>query len=179
MGQFLTIGIVNEIGISKEGLDAASFERLSQNLAERGFDLSLYDGKPEQNYWSGKWKQKLVEEELPDFLESAYALLGKYTRLDDSEKVLAVLENNPPGEWLEKLEEARFLNFYSDYDRQRIRFEIGGEGVEVGYRAVILKMAGKILIEDDMGLFNLLSESLQQHLQEFRLAKALRLYIAG
>jgi len=179
MGQHLSLSILTEVRITKKGLDADNFSELNEDLSARGLDLSIYEGELGEGYWEGKLQSSVLQKELLPFLKSTYALLEKHTRLDDSEAVMAALEQRKPEEWPEMMENADYYNFQvCGYpDLIYLRTPVGE--VKLSFYAIMLKTSEKIFLESDAGLFNLFSESLQLHLQEFQLSKSLRIHLTG
>lgn len=176
MGQYLSIGIITQLKINTNGTDLSE---IKEDLKERGVDLDLYEGEIDSNLWRGNLKQEIIEKELLGFTKAAYDLLRKYTRLDDDKEVIAALEKSKPEDWSGILDEATFINFQEDSYGHRSYLKIQGKNLELIFFAVSLKMVGKILMEMDSGIFNLLSTGLQKLLSDFKLARSLRVYITG
>lgn len=180
MGQFLSIGIIKDLHIQKENLEEYTFDDLKPTIEKRGYHLDIFHPNIEGNQWKGTLKTEILEAELLPFLERIYSLLKDFTNLSD---YLEVLEETKTITDVQKfLEDASFYDFQLDNYGHGSRIYVErskNQRMDINFDALSLKMAGKILMESDEGLFSLFTSLLQQQLADFQLSKALKVYITG
>lgn len=170
MGAFLSIGLVNEVSV---GGDTMATEEVKVPLAEHGIHLNIYEGKIKESSWEGKLRPDILEKELLPFLRALYDSMGTFTKFGDAEDILALLEKTPAKERYERLLAANFSSFSNIGLSQIIRLPIHQRHVGVRYYSIRLHSAGKILMEEDGGMFDIFSIALQQQFKEFELSKAI------
>ncbi|MEM9886953.1 MAG: hypothetical protein AAF849_13755 [Bacteroidota bacterium] len=179
MGQFLSIGLLTKVWITQKETKEQAYEALEKGLLKYGYDLSIYDTKAEYSTWEAQLKPMLIEREMLPFLHATYALLSKYTPLFDHQEVLTALEESEPSIWHNMIKNASFYNFQEDRYGQAHYLKLEEERVRISFETISLKMAGKIVLESGEGLLDLFTDLLRLQLQEFELAKAIRVYVTG
>lgn len=179
MGQYLSIGLMKDLHLNKSENEKRSFEELKPELKEKGYDLDLFEQKKEvtESYWGGKLKQDILNNELLAFTEAVFTFLKKFCELSDDNQVLESLKQET--NLLNLFDEAGFYNFQNDSYGAISYLKIKGKRVTASFSTVSFIMKGKIFMEDDDGIFELLSFALQSYLSDFQLSKALKVYITG
>jgi len=177
MGQYMSVGIIKEIEIQKENLDQYSFEDLKTQLEKQGYHLDVFNQKIKGNQLVGTLKMEIVEAELVPFLEQVYDLLKDFTSLSDYHKVIEKAKNVT--DFNAFLEEADFYDFQLDKYAHGDRIYVDRNRIKIYFTPISFKMAGKIILESDGGLFHLFTSLLQKQLSNFQLSKTLRLYTTG
>jgi hypothetical protein len=180
MGQYLSIGIIKDIQIEKQKLKDTSFENLKVNFERKGYDLTIFNTEIEGDVLQGRLKTEILEKELLPFLEKVYGLLSAFTFCSDYKDVLKKVSETEDFNAL--LNNASFYDFqldkYAHGDRIYID-DFRNKKVDINFNVISFKMAGKIIIESDEGLFDLFASLLRKELADFQLAKALKVYITG
>lgn len=102
MGQFLAIGLVTEIGVTKSEADKADLnieqvqERMQRNLH---YVPDIYIAREEDGYYHFLLNEEIFHAELLPFLKAFYPLL--YSDPAYYEDALNKLADMPPTEWLQ------------------------------------------------------------------------------
>lgn len=99
--------------------------------------------------------------------------MGTFTKFGDAEDIIALLEQTPSEERYERLLAANFSSFSDIGLSQIIRLPIHQRHVGVRYSSIRLHSAGKIMMEEDGGVFDIFTIALQQQFKEFELSKAI------
>lgn len=180
MGQYLSIGIVTKIGVSKAEVDKAelSLEQLQQEMTQNfRYASEIYDTNEKEGVYYFQLKEDIINKQLLPFLKSIYPFL-----YDDSEyydDVIEKIEKSPSSQWLswakEKPEEAFQLDEYGEQDH----LQVGFSDIRINYDVIMLSMEGKIMMEVYGRQFNFFQYTMAEAFKEFTLAKALRVYITG
>jgi hypothetical protein len=178
MGQYLSIGLMKDLHLNKSENEKRSFEELKPELKEKGYDLDLFEQKKiTESYWGGELKQDILNNELLAFTEAVFTFLKKFSELSDDNQVLESLKQET--NLLNFFDEASFYNFQNDSYGAMSYLKIEEKRVTASFTTISFIMKGKIFMEEDDGIFELLSFTLQSYLSEFQLSKALKVYITG
>lgn len=180
MGQFLAIGLVTEIAISKKDVESAKLtkEQLLQEMTSQiHFLPEIYNINESDKYFNFNLLDKILYSQLIPFLEKFYPKI--YSKEDYYKSIIESLKNKPNSEWLEwakeKPEEAFQFDEYGTRDYLTIKYD----NIAINYDAILLSMEGKIGMEVYGRQFNFFKYCMIQAFNEFSLASALRIYITG
>ena len=186
MGQYLAIGIATQLSISKEETAKAKIgiEEVKQKMQQTlHFSADIYDFSEEKGYWSWTLKKAIWEAELFAFLKTIYPLLYLDKGYADYEEVLKKLAESEPSLWLEIAEGKSFSSFqidkYGENERLYFNEKPFQPKISVSTESVALAMEGKIMMEVYGGLFNFFQLCIQKTFPDFKMSKAIRVYITG
>lgn len=185
MGQYLTIGLVTSIAISKERAKSeasATPEEVKSALQKAYNQSGIYNLEEDESAVYLKLKSEVANSEMADFLEEFYQL--RYGEKDwgmkaDMDKIKSrqTLE-----EWLELADgscmEAFQLDRYVWLSTPFCR-EIWKYRLDTSATQIILSLDGKILMECYEGLFAFFTRMIRERLSGYRLADALLVSISG
>ena len=184
MGQFLAIGIKTDIFIQKdrESKNLTLEDIIGKMTSEWHFDASLYDFSENEKSWKWKLKETLFDDDFLAFLKAFYAEV--YTnRNADEEEVIQKLSESPAADWLaiasDKSYEAFQKDNYCESDYLRFMDKDFRPTVTIDFQTIMLAMAGKIMIESSGGLFHFFEKMIDRNFSNFKISKAIKVYITG
>lgn len=186
MGQYLAIGIVDLITVSKNEMHECKTEQaeiLEQIESTLYFPSDLYDVIGNQNALLLKLKNEIFESELIPFLVKFYNLmyLGEKTA-EDASRVIETLRTTLPSDWAALAESKSFCCFQEDKfgEKDTLFFKKPfNPRINLNYNSILLSAEGKILMEVYGRQFNFMKYCMKETFKEFALAGALRIYITG
>ena len=189
MGQYLAMGLTQEIRTSIEGLRRQKItnEELRQEIEQTLlFDLKLYDETETDGNLLFTLRNQMLETDLIPFLEKFYPMV--YTeqngRNDEPyQGLLEQLRTTPSAEWLELAHKKTYSPFRFDrYAEPRyIRFAKDFRpSVELKFNCVMLYFGyGKILTEGIDDLTDFFKYCIHETFKEYPIAKSMQVYITG
>lgn len=183
MGQYLIIGLKLEACVYKDRINKHVSERRTKAdiLAELEDTLRLgseYDRKEEEDRYTYSLKQEICDKELLPFLKHFYDL--RYNGANrESDVVLEKLSALSPQERLNLLELKQFECFQEDEKTHYCYLDnCGWFEIPVYTRKILLSMDGKIIMEYYNGILDFFRRCITKQLEDFRLAKALDVYLS-
>ena len=179
MGQFLSIGILTNVTIHESDIPHLLPDTVIDALGREGIDPQIYSGRSEDDRWQGDLRPEIVKSELLDFLKSIYPIINQFCRVSDESEVIDCFSSNHPDKWPDLLNEVSYYTFQIDRYGMPFYIETQSRKVKVSFTSATLKVAGKIMMESDDGMFNLFGALLQERLAQFQLSKAIRVFITG
>lgn len=186
MGQYLAVGLITKLSVSKKQAEKAkiTLDEAVQNLTQNThFRAEVYDFSAEEETWVWTLKKEIWESELYDFLKIIYPLLYINKEYADYDEVIEKLSQTDPTSWMELANKKSFTAFQMDkygasewlsFDEKPFKPEL-----TVNYISVALAMEGKIMMETYGSMFNFFKICVQKSFAEFQLSKAIRIYITG
>lgn len=182
MGQFLCIGIVTKMGISKEKRIKEynlTLDEITKGVAKK-FDLSLYNMTEAENFFEWEIDHSVLLQELPSFLRSFYPFyyINNPARYDGV--IPDIIKCRTSAEIIETANKKEYECFQMD--------DMGGQIIDAGkhdiglylqYESIILALQGKIFMECYNTMFGFFSKTIQSLLKDFKLAGAISVYITG
>ena len=186
MGQFLAIGLATGIGVKKSEISHCdlSIDDLQQVMQTRlHHDPDLYTVHESPESYSLILRDDLLHAELIPLLQTLYPLLYPEDTHDDERSVIARLQAMPAQEWLQfsrsKPSEYFQMDKYATPERLDIRANDKYCKLWLYYEHLLLSLEGKIVMEVYGRQFNFLRYTMAKAFAQFRLAKALRVYLTG
>ena len=188
MGQYLTIGLVTGIAISKGRAKAeakATPEEVRDVLQKTYNQNDIYLlGEDEDAVWL-TLRPEVAEAEMPDFLTDFYHL--HYSNESRSQEYVKkaldmVRSKSTLTEWLDLAKNGHLYYFKEDsYVWVTTPFSRGVWDYRLTTRAtqIMLSMDGKILMECYGGLFDVFTRLFRERLSKYRLAGGLLVAISG
>lgn len=162
MGQYLAIGIVNLITVSKKEMHACKIEQaeiLEQIENTLYFPIDLFDVIDSQNAVLLKLKKEIFENELIPFLVKFYNLMySKKNTAEDANRVIETLRATVPSDWATLAESKSFYCFQEDrYGEKDTLFfnKPFNLRINLTYNSILISDEGKILMEVYGRQFNL------------------------
>jgi len=180
MGQYLAIGLVTEINISKENVEDAKIntkQLQTEMINQLHFLPEIFNLTETDKYYKFKLKDEIFHSQLIPFLEKFYPKI--YLKDSGYSTVIDELKNKPATEWLTWANDKPEEEFQFDSYGTRDYLEIKNKSIKLNYNAIMLSMEGKILMEEYGRQFNFFKYCMIQTFAEFLLASALRVYITG
>ncbi|MBF0545990.1 MAG: hypothetical protein HQM08_16220 [Candidatus Riflebacteria bacterium] len=186
MGQYLSIGIVTELIVSKAEMQKGKIskeELLDQMEKFLYFPNNLYTANENDDMVVLKLKSDVFSAELIPFLEKFYKIM--YRSKKENTVVIGILEklkNSPPSDWMEIAKEKSFYYFQEDlYGRsENLTFEKEFQPrLNVQCDCIMLSMEGKTFMEVYGRQFHFFKYCMREAFQEFALSGALRVYLSG
>ena len=187
MGQFLALGLMNEMIISRDDLKKKKISKkelrqeIEKNLL---FDLKLYDEtETDDGYLLLTLKNEVLEKDLIPFLEAIYPKI-----FEDNDKyyldILKRLRSTPSSEWLDLAKEKSNYAF---------RFDEYGEAsyitflekdfcpsIRIKFNSLMLFLGdGKILTEGIEEFLRFYKYCIHETFKEHQIVKSVRVYITG
>ena len=183
MGRYLIIGLKLEACVYKDRINKYVSERRTKTdiLAEleNTFRLgSEYDRKEEEDCYTYSLKQEICDKELLSFLKRFYDLryIGENR---ESDTVMEKLSALSPQERLNLLEQKRFECFQEDEKTHYCYLDnCGWFEIPVYTRKIVLSMDGKIIMECYNEILDFFRRCIAKQLEDFRLTKALDVYLS-
>lgn len=180
MGQFLAIGLVNEMMVAKENIEIAGItvEQLQSELDKQlYFSPDIYTASESNDCYVFTLNNEVLHSQLIPFLEALYPKL--YSDDNYYKPVLEALNKKPAATWLEWADGKPQEAFQADDYCTPSYIFAGSESIKVMFEAIILSMEGKILMETYGRLFKFTKYCMLQTFSEFKIASALQIYITG
>ena len=185
MGQYLAIGLKIKTAIGKKEvskhLDEMQLEDIFKEI-EKDYHLEdIYVRQETEDYYVYSLDEKLLDKELIPFLEKFYHLRYEDGDDYDAPDVIEELKKIPDtSSRIAILGEKRFQTYQigDDYDYHRV----GGSWnykVPIYNTNAILSLDGKILMECYGGVFNFFRKCIIAQMSDFKLSKALSIWIDG
>ena len=185
MGQFLSISIVTKITANTSEFrdqqpDTAA---ITQLLQDQGlFALDLYDYHTvSADFRQWTLKPELLKNELLPFLKAFYGISTRFYDSDQAD-VIAKLEKTPFNRWAKIIADQSFETLQSDKYVHSEYFQLPDNefaDIKVEMEAIMLYMAGKVLLESDSGMFSFYTYCMHQTFANYPIARTLRTYITG
>ena len=186
MGQFLAMGLMHEIIVSRDELkkEKISNEELRHEIENTLlFDLKLYDETEEDKYLVFTLKDEALETDLIPFLEVLYPKVYKKDEKEQYHKLLEKLRSTPSTEWIDLAKEKRYYAFrYDKYGEPRyITFSKPFlPNICLNFNSVMLYLGyGKIITEGIGDFLGFFKHCINEAHKEHPIAKSIRVYITG
>lgn len=185
MGQYLAIGLKIKTAIGKKEvakhLDEMTLDDIFKEIEKEYHLEDIYVRQETEDYYVYTLNEKLLDKELIPFLEKFYHLRYQDGDDYDAPDVIEELSNIPdtPSR-LAILNEKRFQTYQvgDDYDYHRVDGNWNYK-VPIYNTYAILSLDGKILMECYYGVFQFLRRCIIAQMPEFKLSKALSIWIDG
>lgn len=183
MGQFWGIGIVSKMKYSKENLlkaQATADEFQEKWCRDYHFDPELFDIHENDSHWIYSLKQTILNQELIPFLEMFYPRM--YDKNSYYDEALNSLKTIPSDQWLDyaKRKEEEVFQFDEYGECDYIDFERGFRNkIPINYESILISMEGKVMMEVYGRQFDFFKSCMIDSFSNFKIAKALRVYITG
>ncbi|MCI5224100.1 MAG: hypothetical protein D3924_15875 [Candidatus Electrothrix sp. AR4] len=177
MGQFLAIGLVTKIRVSKAKADLTLEQAQERMQRDLHYVPEIYTASEKENRYHFLLNKEILHAELLPFLKALYPLL--YPNPSYYDDILETLATMPPLEWLQWAQGKPKEAFQFDEYGTRDYLSMHHTRIPVAYDAVLLSMEGKIVMETFGRQFTFVKYALMQTFRQFRLAGALRMYITG
>jgi hypothetical protein len=180
MGQFLHIGLVHQLAVDKKELqkNELSLKKVDENIHQNFFlDTSLYDLVETKDDYIWTLQKIVLEQHLYSFLRGFYPQY--YGDSETSyQPILEELEGKTAEECIKKAMRKSTEVFQMDnyFDTSRLYFE--DKNIKIYFKAIIIALEGKIMMECYHHVLKFFSESLRMRFQESILAKTLKVYIS-
>jgi len=187
MGQFLALGLMNEMIISRDDLKKKKISKkelrqeIEKNLL---FDLKLYDEtETDDGYLLLTLKNEVLEKDLIPFLEAIYPKI-----FEDNDKyyldILKRLRSTPSSEWVDMAKEKGNYAFrYDNYgESSYIRFSTKDfrPSICVNFKSLMLYLGhGKISTEGIEDFLDFYKFCIHETFKEYPIVKSIRVYITG
>lgn len=184
MGQYLAIGIKTNISIPKDrnSKELSIEEIIDKMTSEWGFDASIYDFEETEKSWNWKLKISLFDEDFLSFLKAFYQQIYA-NQSSDNDNVIKKLSNSPVTEWLVIASAKSFEAFQKDNSCESSYLYFDDKPfrpyITINFQTIMLAMAGKIMIESSGGLFEFFEKMILQNFINFKISKAVKVYITG
>lgn len=185
MGQYLSIGIVTELSISKVQMHKGKVEQtdvLHQLENTLYFPIAIFDKTEQDDALIFTLKKEVFDSELLPFLEKFYKTMYREKDYEHAGTAIEELKKTSPSEWAAIAASKSLYYFQKDEyaNKDTIRFDIAFlPRVDVHYDCILLSSEGKILMEEYGRQFHFLKFCMQEAFKEFALAGALRVYLSG
>lgn len=183
MGRFLSIGLRLNASVKKSDVERLKWLELplEETLArlEQEHNLSeIFDREERDGYYLYTLKRELLDRELLPFLEKFYAL--RYA--DNSHnysKALDFLKNQPDtASRLAVLDHREFQCFQAgDSEDYFSPTQNGMDDIRINGYNILLSIDGKIIMECYVSVFNFFRRCIAAQLSEFKLSKALHVWL--
>lgn len=185
MGQHLAIGLVTVASISKSELEKGQIstpELIAEMESQLLFAPELYVVHDTATVTSFSLKQETFQAQLLPFLEEMYPLMYGTSRRSTYEKVLKMLHETEPAQWLQastsQSSEAYQQDSYGEQDYLYFEKPFRPHAA-ISYQSIILSVEGKIFMEVHGRQFRFFKHCVVQTFAKHPLAAALRVYITG
>ena len=181
MGQFLCVGIVTKMGISKDKINKydLTLDEINKGIASK-HTLSLYNMVETENYFEWEIDHSVLLQELPSFLSYFYPYYYINNPAEYNEVISDIKKCNTSTEIIEIANKKLYECFQMD-DMGRFTIHAGKHniGLYLQYESIIIALQGKILMECYNNMFNFFSKTIQHLVKDFKLAGAISVYITG
>lgn len=147
MGQYLQLGIVHRLSVSKEKMNSMglSVERVKDEL-NKEVDMALYDLDENDDLVNFVLKDSIVMEQLGNFLQYQYSLYDQNEDSHFESAVQAISEMSNPKQIFELAEEKRFPCFQNNRIVHNIQVS-HWKSLRVEISLLVLFVEGKIFME--------------------------------
>ena len=179
MAQFITVAIKSTIVITKRHIvrDGIPTE-IALETVRNNYDLSLYDFSETDHFFLWKLKEDVLSAEIVPFLDSVFSfyykeeessfksLLGEISRKKDHDSLMKITKG---GEYEHfELDNAQYAQFHLKKQARHLR---------VDYNFIQLFKSERVRVDNFDKTMAFLENCMQKAFSEFRLNKALELYI--
>lgn len=184
MGQFLCIGLVTKMTVSKTKLLQANTTaaELLEAIESKGYSRQIYDESADDSVITLDLKQEVLAAELLPFLEKFFPLLYNEDDSTDWPDACETLRSSDPATWNEIAKKQTYYCFqedrYADYEWIRCK-KSPNHRIPIHCDCIILSLEGKIAMEEYGCQFSFFKLCMREMLREFAIAAALRVYITG
>ena len=185
MGRYLAIGLKIKTAIGKKEvskhLDEMPLENIFKEIEKEYHLEDIFVRQETEDYYVYSLDEKLLAKELIPFLEKFYQLRYQDGDNYDASDVIEELNNIPDtASRLALLSKKNFQTYQigSDYEYHRVNGSWNDE-VPIYNTYAILSLDGKILMECYYGVFQFLRRCIIAQMPEFKLSKALSIWIDG
>ncbi|MFA6924765.1 MAG: hypothetical protein WC223_11000 [Bacteroidales bacterium] len=182
MGQFLSIGICNQISVNRKEIKKQGFKLTDvENELNKKFNLSVYVfNETDSDYLTWNINKSIFKQETHRFLSKIYQEYGEVNKA--IEELLKEINNLETAEELFNLAESkRHENFqldeYCSFDYIKLGAFEKTQRINTTY--IGLFFAGKISMECYGQMFSFFRKTIRQVYSEFKLSGALNVYITG
>jgi hypothetical protein len=185
MGQDLAIGLVTVASISKSELEKGKIsqqELIAEMEKQLLFAPALYEALETESQLRYVLRQEIFEAQLLPLLEEMYPHLYGERRRDTYERVLQMLRETVPAEWMAAADAKGSEAYQEDHygEQDYLYFDKPFRPyVSIGYRSIILSVEGKTYMEIRGRQFRFFKHCMTQTFGSHPLAGALRVYITG
>ncbi len=185
MGQYLAIGIVTRVIVSKKELkkgDISQAELIDQMQSRLHFNTEIFSLSENEDYLIFMLKDDVFHHQLIPFLEKLYPIIYNKSNYYDYKETLDKLKSTEPSSFLALAKEKSYEEFQIDPygEDDYLYFEKSFKpNVSLSYDSIMLSSEGKIAMEMYGRQFNFFKYCITQTFHEFSLANALRVYITG
>ncbi len=177
MGQYLSIGIVQEISISKNReLNAENLSDLTTKLHQE-VNLNKYIFLEDERSYSWTIKDEYLEQNIAIYIEdqfNIYGLAAKYKTF--LSKLAAIKSGKEIKAYATRKEE---YNFHSTICLGYIHIESLYDPIMIQYGLICFISEGKIIMECYDGILGYLSKIIQSQQDKYPIADCVRVMITG
>lgn len=185
MGQFLAIGLMYRVSISKNEMKACNMlisELKNKMQTDLHFNMDIFSEAEDNDYFSFSLKNDIFQHQLIPMLENLYPLLYHNSRYSSYNQIISILKSTNPSEWMTLAEEKGFEEFQIDsYGMSDFLYcdKNHFDHIKISYQSIMLSAEGKIAMEAYGRQFNFFKYCIMQTFSQFSIAKAIRVYITG
>lgn len=185
MGQFLAIGLRLTAAIRKKDIEKQSDDKSADDilkLVEEKYNLTeIYDRKEDGEYYVYHLKNEFLDNELVPFIENFYALrYSKGAEMDEADALNDIKSQPDTSARLVLLERKRYQAYQvGDEVDYFYPYILRSSEISVYSHNAILSIDGKIIMECYGHLFDFFRRCIVAQMTEFKLAKALTVWIEG
>lgn len=182
MGQYLSVGIVTRIIVSRERV-VQRFKSVDDFKVafDKEFNANgIYNLRETDSDFFLELKPEIAEMEWVEFIRAFYELC--YAGAKDHSDVLEALSKESTLEaWLAIAEDKKFYDYQADDYMESYPLESPDHyrSLYVNMEQVILAIDGKIIMESYRGMFNFFARSIRKCLSDYRLSDSLFVSITG
>ncbi|MBP3041143.1 hypothetical protein J9303_16895 [Bacillaceae bacterium Marseille-Q3522] len=183
MGQYLQMGICNRIFVKKDRINKlnTTLEKVIEAL-NKEMDMSLYDQSETEDEFVFSLKDKIISEQLLDFLRFQYSLYTQeepYTNCFNT--VLKMISEHNSFEQIEEiLSKKSFPCFQSSNVFDQIKVNVQDwiyDWIYIEYSLWLLFLEGKIFLESYNDFFRYLENQVREASKKWSIAGAFRCFI--
>ncbi|MDR1491496.1 MAG: hypothetical protein LBT05_02055 [Planctomycetaceae bacterium] len=180
MGQFLAIGLAQQIVVSNKNLEhnKITLQELRTELQTNNYDLDIYDETTNEESIIFTLKESVIQTDLIPFLESFYPKFYGNQSKKYTENVLEQLRAEPT-QWLDfakrKSEEA--FQWDNDSSYYLCFTKPFHPYISLSFSYVILSLGGKIMSEGISQYLDFFKYCIQETFKEHPIAKSVRPFI--
>ena len=184
MGRYLIIGIATNLSIKKKDAEAVfeSVQKAIEFVEDSYAPSDVYDRAEDGEYVTFSIKDKLLENELADFLYDFYTVrLSHKNDFRERDDIISKLKEAHTAENIMALAKKRCWEHFQEdsyWDPIYIKNK-GWNTLYTSVKGIDLSLDGKILMECYESLFKFFTLLLKDRFNKYLISKALRVTISG